>query len=126
MTINRRLRQAIYLRDHLRCRYCKRTCLLPSETWQGNPLTATLDHVVPQSEGGADTRRNLVTACEECNGRKGNLPRPVAYKPIGDIVSGELAREAARQIIAEQIANGEDQRVYRVRKPKDVSPLVAD
>lgn len=120
MTISRRLRQAIYLRDRLRCRYCKRTCLLPSETWQGNPLTATLDHVIPQSEGGPDTRRNLVTACEECNGRKGNLPRPAAYKTIGDIVSGESVREVARQIIAEQLANGEDHRKRRVRAIKFV------
>ena len=30
------------------------------------------DHIVPRSKGGQDTWMNVVTACRECNGRKGH------------------------------------------------------
>ena len=56
-------RHAIIERDHHMCQYC------------GAYLTKsqlTIDHVIPQSRGGADTWENLVVACVPCNVRKGN------------------------------------------------------
>ncbi len=31
-----------------------------------------MDHVIPRSRGGHTCWENVVTACERCNGRKGN------------------------------------------------------
>lgn len=42
----------------------------------GKKLTrqnATLDHVIPLSRGGDDSRRNLVWCCKKCNKEKGSL-----------------------------------------------------
>lgn len=50
----------IYRRDNYRCQYCGRTNI---------PLTT--DHIIPKSLGGKDTWENLVTACTECNTKKG-------------------------------------------------------
>lgn len=53
-------RQNVFRRDRFTCQYCG----------QGSDLT--LDHVVPKSRGGGDTWKNLVTACNPCNNRKGD------------------------------------------------------
>lgn len=50
----------VFERDKHRCRYCGVA---------GSGLS--LDHVVPQSRGGANEPWNLVTACGSCNSRKG-------------------------------------------------------
>ena len=54
-------RQRILRRDERRCRYCLR---------QLNPDNFSIDHIVPQAEGGDNTYRNLVAVCFECNSRK--------------------------------------------------------
>lgn len=49
-------------RDDFRCQYC------------ADPLTyreATLDHVIPRSQGGTTAWENVVTACHSCNRKKG-------------------------------------------------------
>lgn len=55
------LRLELFARDRWRCRYCGVTV---------DDLTATLDHVVPQSGGGTDDPANLATACHACNSVK--------------------------------------------------------
>jgi len=54
-------RQNIFRRDRNRCVYC------------GSRDALTIDHVVPRSHGGRDTWDNLVTACQKCNSRKGDM-----------------------------------------------------
>ena len=58
----------IYSRDAFTCQYCARQ--LPTEE-------LNFDHVVPRAQGGATTWDNIVTACLDCNTRKGNRT-PVA------------------------------------------------
>ncbi|MCK9487355.1 MAG: HNH endonuclease [Dehalococcoidia bacterium] len=53
-------RREVFARDGERCQYCGK---------RGGQLT--LDHVMPKHRGGAHTWENLVTACRECNHRKG-------------------------------------------------------
>ena len=53
-------RRGIFRRDNYRCQYCG------VETSH-----LTLDHLVPRSRGGAHTWTNLVSACADCNRRKG-------------------------------------------------------
>ena len=52
----------VYLRDAFTCQYCGLR-LPPSEL--------TLDHVISRRQGGRMTWTNIVTACNECNKRKG-------------------------------------------------------
>jgi 5-methylcytosine-specific restriction endonuclease McrA len=51
----------ILKRDGHRCQYCG-----------SSHGKMTTDHVVPRSQGGAESWRNLVCACAACNRRKGN------------------------------------------------------
>lgn len=52
-------RAGVLRRDRGRCCYC-------------GAAGTTLDHVLPLCRGGRTTWDNLVTACERCNGRKGD------------------------------------------------------
>jgi 5-methylcytosine-specific restriction endonuclease McrA len=54
-------RITVYTRDKFTCQYCG------SKPGIGK---LTLDHVVPQSKGGATSPDNLVTACKPCNNLK--------------------------------------------------------
>lgn len=59
------VRVAIYLRDSLRCVYCR----IPRDAGR----RFSLDHVVPFVAGGSDAPTNLVTACQKCNSSKKDL-----------------------------------------------------
>ena len=52
----------IYARDHYRCQYCGKKAGMPELTY---------DHVVPRSQGGRTDWTNIVTACYDCNRKKG-------------------------------------------------------
>jgi len=56
-------RRTVLARDHYTCQYCGR---------QPARKDLTVDHVIPRSRGGHTCWENVVTACERCNGRKGN------------------------------------------------------
>ena len=53
-------RREVLRRDKSQCQYC------------GSRRQLTLDHVIPRSKGGNHSWDNVVTACENCNSRKGN------------------------------------------------------
>ncbi len=55
-------RQNVYLRDSFSCQYC---------SWTGPLSNLTLDHLIPCARGGRTTWENIVTACRQCNMRKG-------------------------------------------------------
>ena len=57
---------AVLYRDAYVCQYCGINCIQVGRV-------ATVDHVIPTSRGGTDTFLNLVTACLECNQKKGKL-----------------------------------------------------
>lgn len=60
-------------RDGFTCQYCK--CEL-------NFHTASIDHVVPRSQGGGNLWTNLVCACHECNRKKGGRTPEQANMPL--------------------------------------------
>jgi 5-methylcytosine-specific restriction endonuclease McrA len=60
----------VFRRDGYECQYCGATQHL------------TIDHVLPRSRGGRDTWENLVTACHDCNTRKGNKTPQEAHMPL--------------------------------------------
>ncbi|MBX7144052.1 MAG: HNH endonuclease [Oligoflexia bacterium] len=55
-------RSNVLARDNFECQYCGRD-LAPRE--------ATLDHVLPRSQGGKTTWENIVCCCSACNRKKG-------------------------------------------------------
>ena len=64
-------RRNIFRRDNHQCQYCgSKTSML------------TIDHIFPKSRGGLETWENLVTACFECNNRKGNRTPEEAKMPL--------------------------------------------
>ncbi len=69
-------RRGILSRDHYTCQYCGATP--PRQV-------LTLDHVLPRSRGGKTTWENVTTACQRCNGRKGNrTPAEANMKPLSE------------------------------------------
>ena len=58
----RELRQAIHAREGGVCFYCLRLI---------SPGMPSLDHVMPRSQQGCNSYRNLVSCCLECNAHKG-------------------------------------------------------
>ena len=49
----------VFLRDKFSCQYC------------GSKEELTFDHLLPRSKGGETNWNNVVTACSECNVKKG-------------------------------------------------------
>lgn len=68
MTVGKRLRFEVLVRDGFACRYCGATA--PS-------VQLEVDHVEPQALVDDDTFDNLVTACSACNrGKSSVAPHP--------------------------------------------------
>jgi hypothetical protein len=72
------LRERLLAADNRRCAYCHTT-----EANTGQPMT--LDHIVPEVQGGPTTFDNLCFACRRCNEFKGKVT--TAQDPLtGEIV----------------------------------------
>jgi 5-methylcytosine-specific restriction endonuclease McrA len=86
-------RRGVLARDHETCQYCGT---------QPGRSSLTVDHVTPRSQGGLTTWDNVVTACRECNHRKGGrtpeqanmllLSRPRQPQYVAFALLGELER----------------------------------
>lgn len=86
-------RRAVFARDRETCQYCGQ---------QPGRNNLTMDHVIPRSQGGQTTWENVVTACRDCNHRKGgrtpeqanmvllSIPRQPQY--LAFALLGELER----------------------------------
>lgn len=59
----------IFERDGWRCHLCKK--LVKRTVLRSHPDGATIDHIVPRSQGGADAPENVATAHLRCNLSKG-------------------------------------------------------
>ncbi len=66
-------RRNIYARDHSLCQYCGKNF----------PTTElSLDHVLPRSQGGISTWKNLVCCCVRCNAKKGGRTPQQAHMKL--------------------------------------------
>jgi 5-methylcytosine-specific restriction endonuclease McrA len=63
-------RRGVLARDRDTCQYCG---------VQPGRAQLTIDHVVPRSQGGLTLWDNVVTACRECNRKKGGRTPEQAY-----------------------------------------------
>lgn len=64
----RKLKERLYNEQGGICPYCLGEMTLT----QHFNNSATVDHLIPKSRGGADLRENFVIACKSCNEDKGN------------------------------------------------------
>ena len=83
-------RLAIYLRDGLCCAYC-------GEAVEDGAVL-TLDHIKPQSKGGSNHEKNLVTACKRCNSARGNRPLRTFARAVADYKNERTEAEIVRNI----------------------------
>lgn len=74
-------RDEIAARDAYRCHLCRKRVDM-ARVWP-DPLSPTLDHLVPLSKGGAHEPANVRLAHAECNLSKGNRPRGEQLLLIG-------------------------------------------
>jgi len=63
----------VFGRDNFTCQYCLNQPGTPELTY---------DHVIPRAQGGKTTWTNIVTACLDCNGKKGNRTPEKADMPL--------------------------------------------
>lgn len=78
--VRRKKLKLLHTKQNGLCWYCEEPTVLP-EDLNGGPNMATLDHLVPQVEGGTDSLNNLVCACSYCNSNRGTLD-PLKYKRV--------------------------------------------
>lgn len=88
----------LFSRDRLVCAYC-------GGHFHADDLTR--EHIVPTSRGGHDTWMNCITACRNCNGRKGNrLPEEahmsLLYLPYVPSLHEDMILRG-RRILADQM-----------------------
>lgn len=94
-------RRGVLARDRETCQYCG---IQPGRS------QLTVDHVMPRSRGGQTIWENVVTACRECNHRKGGRtpeeanmllmsvprqPQYVAFALLGELERHEVWRKYA-------------------------------
>ena len=78
----RALKERLFERDGERCCYCKRKLKFQY---------ATLEHVVPLSQGGSWNISNLLLACRRCNFNRGDMS-------VEDFKAGKRRKEHAMSI----------------------------
>lgn len=61
-TLSLAVREAVFVRDGARCRYCMEGLI-----WD----TYRCDHIIPVARGGGDALKNLTASCRGCNQSKG-------------------------------------------------------
>lgn len=66
-------RTLLFRRDRCLCAYCG---------MQFSESVLTMDHILPSAQGGPSAWENLVTACQPCNGNKGNRTPEQAGMPL--------------------------------------------
>jgi 5-methylcytosine-specific restriction endonuclease McrA len=94
-------RRGVLARDRDTCQYC---------SVQPGRVNLTIDHVLPRSQGGTTTWDNVVTACRECNRKKGGRtpeqanmllktkprqPQYVAFALLGELERHDVWRKYA-------------------------------
>ena len=88
----------LFARDRQLCAYCGQRFHLDD---------LTREHIVPTSRGGVDSWKNCITACRNCNGRKGNrtlqeLGWQLHYLPYTPSVHEDMILRG-RRILADQM-----------------------
>lgn len=73
MSISKRVRLKVFMRDVFTCQYCGD---------KAPDCKLEVDHVLALANGGTDAMHNLVTACYDCNRGKGTMKTLTAWRAI--------------------------------------------
>ena len=84
-------RRSVLARDGRRCAYC-------------NGVATTIDHVVPRARGGTHSWENVVAACRDCNGAKGDQ----LLDELGWELPSPPAAPAPYRLLAQAVAHNAD------------------
>lgn len=90
-------RRRIYERDEWKCVWCEHEVATIVVSSVG-PRRASVDHVVPRSRGGSNAPGNLITACSDCNAKRGRRSVPAFARTLCDTVDG--AQRVVRRVRA--------------------------
>lgn len=90
MAISKRLRFEILRRDNHTCRYCGSSA---------PDVALHVDHVVPETLGGATVPENLVTSCADCNLGKSSVPADSAV--VADVQQDAVKWARALELVAQ-------------------------
>jgi 5-methylcytosine-specific restriction endonuclease McrA len=66
-------KKKFHKRNGRHCWYCGVKVALDKRAKNGKETLATVDHQIPLSQGGTDSRQNKVTACTACNHEKADM-----------------------------------------------------
>lgn len=92
-----KLRDYIYKRDNCQCVYCGFTVDKRPAFGTHSSATLSIDHLVPVSKGGKNTKENLVTACTVCNMIKSNkTPQEAGF--VGVFVTKECDADVTKAL----------------------------
>jgi 5-methylcytosine-specific restriction endonuclease McrA len=131
----------VLVRDRFTCRYCGNRLYLaqavkvldmhnPGEKhwdahWGNEPLKsdgATVDHIVPEDEGGYDTLDNLVACCVVCNSSKGNRPRNLLPRFTDKKWDGGSSLFLTLSPMYRQQLSREDEKWLKVLRREGIAP----
>lgn len=95
-----------------KCHYCKRVTILDLKTHRSNPseLLATWDHMTPLCDGGSESPKNTVIACQACNTLKSDIP----YEIFVDVVYDEESLKKYKGLVNETKKAREDKRYQKI------------
>lgn len=92
MAVGKRLRFQIFRRDNFACRYCGLAAK--------DGAVLEVDHMTPKVDGGRDVPTNLITACEDCNSGKSDIP--LEAPAVEDVPQADLDAAIAARALAEE------------------------
>lgn len=112
------------------CFYCERKFTFKN-FGEGNAVIKTVDHIIPESKGGADKYINAVVCCKLCNNIKSYLTLPEFIKKVEDKIQtggtwGNLPKESLNTIIrkAKELQQYvEDKGVKLYKEISRISPI---
>lgn len=84
-------RKSLYRQQGGRCYYCNRQTVLPKrgKCFGFTPHLATLDHIIPRSQGGArGPTLNCVMACQKCNSERGSTDARLFLLKKQELIDG--------------------------------------
>jgi predicted restriction endonuclease len=73
MSISKEKRRTIVESQNHRCAFCGCPIHLAMHGINLKDAIATMDHIIPQVDGGTDELDNLVGACQGCNSLRGSM-----------------------------------------------------
>lgn len=102
-TLSKKTRFDVFKRDQFTCQYCGQT---PPK------VILEIDHIRPVSQGGDDSKDNLITACFDCNRGKG--AEALTAIPQTILEKAEVLAEKEEQIKAfEKLQKAKRRRIER-------------